>query len=378
MGIKGLLRETRSLQKNVHISNFRNKSVAIDGYAWLHKALHHCSIEVALQKNISGIVQFFSKKIRYLVKELGITVVLVFDGDKLPLKKGTESGRESNREKYRQRAEKCYQEKDYEGAKKNYAIAIDVTPEMVFVLKSELERLFQVNLDKLEFIVAPYEADSQLAFLSITNYVDLIITEDSDLIPFGAKKILYKLDRNFYGDLYLKENRRFCEEFNFLQWSESKFLQLCIMAGCDYLDSIKGIGLKTAYNLLCKYNNIRGVLDSLKKKVDDDYYINFLSSYVAFRYSRVYCPISKKIVSLNHLDLNEIGLKNAFEYNALIQSREYHSSFDFLGLRFDPEKAYKIASCQIDPITKKAFEGRYGMKKNLSDKLTDSLQIVKY
>ena len=48
--------------------------------------------------------------------------------------------------------------------------------------------------EEIEFIVSPYEADAQLAYLSRTNYVDYIVTEDSDLIAFGAKRILYKLN----------------------------------------------------------------------------------------------------------------------------------------------------------------------------------------
>jgi 5'-3' exonuclease len=43
-------------------------------------------------------------------------------------------------------------------------------------------------------IVAPYEADAQLAFLSLNGLVDLVISEDSDLAPFGCQKILCKMD----------------------------------------------------------------------------------------------------------------------------------------------------------------------------------------
>ena len=43
-------------------------------------------------------------------------------------------------------------------------------------------------------IVAPYEADAQLAFLSLAGIADLIISEDSDLAPFGCDKLLCKMD----------------------------------------------------------------------------------------------------------------------------------------------------------------------------------------
>ena len=41
----------------------------------------------------------------------------------------------------------------------------------------------------VECIVAPYEADSQLAYLSKEGIVDLVITEDSDLLVFGCEKV---------------------------------------------------------------------------------------------------------------------------------------------------------------------------------------------
>ena len=41
----------------------------------------------------------------------------------------------------------------------------------------------------VQLIVAPYEADAQLAFLSRTGAVDVVITEDSDCLPYGCKKV---------------------------------------------------------------------------------------------------------------------------------------------------------------------------------------------
>lgn len=66
--------------------------------------------------------------------------------------------------------------------------SIDVSPDIAYKLIEELKNR------GIKFIIAPYEADAQLAYLSRNNIVDIIITEDSDLLAFGAKKILYKLD----------------------------------------------------------------------------------------------------------------------------------------------------------------------------------------
>jgi 5'-3' exonuclease len=43
---------------------------------------------------------------------------------------------------------------------------------------------------QLDFIVAPYEADSQLAYLYHSKKVDYIISEDSDMIVYDCFKII--------------------------------------------------------------------------------------------------------------------------------------------------------------------------------------------
>lgn len=37
--------------------------------------------------------------------------------------------------------------------------------------------------------MAPFEADAQMAYLNIAGYADYVITEDSDLLVFGSKKV---------------------------------------------------------------------------------------------------------------------------------------------------------------------------------------------
>lgn len=39
-------------------------------------------------------------------------------------------------------------------------------------------------------IVAPYEADAQLAYLVKEGLADFVITEDSDLLAFGVSQVL--------------------------------------------------------------------------------------------------------------------------------------------------------------------------------------------
>jgi exonuclease 1 len=48
---------------------------------------------------------------------------------------------------------------------------------------------------EVEYYVAPYEADAQLAYMYITGRAQVVITEDSDLLIFGVKRVMFKMDK---------------------------------------------------------------------------------------------------------------------------------------------------------------------------------------
>jgi exonuclease-1 len=66
--------------------------------------------------------------------------------------------------------------------------------------------------------------------------VDIIITEDSDLLAFGAKRIFYKMNSVGEGEEIDSADLPNCTAYDFKNWTNNMFLTLCIMSGCDYLD----------------------------------------------------------------------------------------------------------------------------------------------
>ena len=46
MGINGLLKSLDSIKEQKHISNYKGKKIAIDGYCWLHKSLYSIKNEI--------------------------------------------------------------------------------------------------------------------------------------------------------------------------------------------------------------------------------------------------------------------------------------------------------------------------------------------
>jgi exonuclease-1 len=77
---------------------------------------------------------------------------------------------------------------DMQGANKKYTEAIEITTDMIQKLLVELKCL------RIDYIVAPYEADAQLAYLFKIRQIDLVVTEDSDLLLFGASKVFFKMN----------------------------------------------------------------------------------------------------------------------------------------------------------------------------------------
>ena len=156
-----------------------------------------------------------------------------------------------------------------------------------------------------QYVVAPYEADPQLAYLERIGLVDGIITEDSDLLVFGCKLILFKLDRDGACLEIRRENFGVCREVNFAGWTDKEFRQMAILSGCDYLDSIVGIGLKKAHGLVKRFKTVEKVVQSIRLdgqyRVPLDYPAEFRRAELTFCHQHVFDPTTQSLVHLEPL-----------------------------------------------------------------------------
>lgn len=268
-----------------------------------------------------------------MLVHFGVIPYLVFDGDYLPSKSITEVGRASKREESRKLGLELHRLGKISQSQNEFQKAVDVTPEMARQLIEELKT------HGVQYIVAPYEADAQLAYLERKGIITGILSEDSDLLVFGAKCLLTKLDQ--YGDCIEINRDDFtaCRDISLVGWSDSEFRLMAILSGCDYLANIDKMGLKTAYRLIRKYKDIDKILRMLafdgKYHVPPDYLESFRKAELTFLHQRVFCPVLNDMVMMTGLG-----------------TRPEPEDFAFIGGRVTQDVAVGVACGDLHPMTK--------------------------
>ena len=281
-------------------------------------------------------------RVRMLI-HFGITPYLVFDGDYLPSKAGTEDAREQKRAESKRVGLELLRMGKKSQAFSELQKAIDVTPEMARQLIEELKT------HDVQYVVAPYEADAQLAYLERKDVIQGVISEDSDLLVFGVKRLITKLDQ--YGECIEINRKDFtaCREVSLVGWSDVEFRQMAILSGCDYLPSISKMGLKTAYQHVRRYRKIERVIQILQLspgfQVPAGYLDAFRKAEQTFLHQRVFCPLKQDIVMLN-----------------VIQDQP--EDFDFIGKDVTRSQAIGVAKGLLHPMSKKAIKVNHTLSKN--------------
>ena len=262
----------------------------------------------------------------------GVTPYLVFDGDYLPSKAATEHERAKRRDESKRFGLEMYHSGKVTAAHKELQKAVDVTPLMARELIEELKSM------NVSYIVAPYEADAQLAYLEQKGIISAVLSEDSDLLVFGTKCLLTKLDQ--YGDCVEinREDFTSCREISLVGWSNTEFRRMAILSGCDYLRGIPKMGLMKAYRLVRKYKDVEKIIRMVQFDgqfcVPPGYSEAFQQAERTFMHQRVFCPLDQKLKLFSEID------------------GEQPENFDYVGKETDPAAAIEVALGNLDPITK--------------------------
>ena len=263
----------------------------------------------------------------------GVIPYIVFDGDYLPSKAATEVERAKRREESKRKGLELYRLNKPSQAHLELQRAVDVTPEMARQLIDELKKI------GVQYVVAPYEADAQLVYLERKGIVQGMLSEDSDLLVFGAKRLLTKLDQ--YGDCVEINRADFtaCREISLVGWSDAEFRRMAVLSGCDYLAGINRMGLKSAYRFVRKYKSIEKIVQMLQ--FDGQYFVptgyleRFHKAELTFLHQRVFCPLKNDVVMMTDLE-----------------AEGRPEDFSFIGHGVKQDIAIGVAKGELDPMTK--------------------------
>lgn len=329
MGIQGLLPLLKSIMNPIHIKELEGCFVAVDTYSWLHKGALSCSTDLCKGQPTSKHIDYCMHRVNML-RHHGVKPILVFDGGPLPMKTDQEIKRARSRRENLSRAMEHESNGNLTAAYECYQKAVDISPSIAYDLIQVLKH------ENVSYIVAPYEADAQMTFLAVNKHVEAVITEDSDLIVFGCPRIIYKMDKFGQGVEFKNALLQHNKELNLAGFTQMMLLEMCILSGCDYLQSLPGMGLKKAHALMKKFKNHENVIKHLKYNSVDVtplYEESFKKAILTFRHQRVYDPVSENIAHLSE----PVGITD--------------EDVDFLGPLLPQHVAKGIAEGDIDPFT---------------------------
>jgi hypothetical protein len=251
-----------------------------------------------------------------------------------------------------------------------------------------VEVMIALRREQIPFMVAPYEADGQLAyFQSQMKMIDLVVTEDSDLIAQGCHSILYKTAEELgkgsasgilvqRGDLSAKGLMPKC--LSLVDFSDVMLAVMFVALGCDYCSSLKQIGsvaardivrdafhgeknqskedpkrpaLEKTFERLYEKTSAKDLTDEFKQ----EYEASFLAALLMYRHPMVYDPFAKKCVLLrNPPHGSDPELMDYEPYADLcgdVKRRE-----EILGTCHGSVLSTRIAEGWLNPRTKRPYE----------------------
>merc|ERR1712151_901136 len=201
----------------------------------------------------SHIIGMLTRSIRLM--ENGIKPVYVFDGKPPELKLAELAERRKKREAAKENLQQAITEGDAEAVLKNTKMTTKVTREQNEQTKTLL------RLMGLPVVDAPSEAEATCAALCRDGKVYGAATEDADCLTFGTKTLIRNL-------MAAESQKKTILEVNLavaleqLNVTMDQFIDFCILCGCDYCDTIKGVGPSTAIKLIIQHGSLEKVLEN--------------------------------------------------------------------------------------------------------------------
>ncbi|PFH38522.1 XPG N-terminal domain-containing protein [Besnoitia besnoiti] len=323
MGIQNLLKFLKPLARPTHISEFAGQTIGVDAMGWIHRGAVASAVELLKGEETDKFLRFVVHMIM-LLKYHRVEPLLVFDGAKIPAKSAEDDKRQQARQKASEEARQLLR-KNEEARRAGRKPPVDsrelltkctqglsITPQMIDSVISACRSL------NVAFLVAPYEADAQLAYLARTGKIAAAVSEDSDLLAHGCAQVLFKLDKEGNCERLILPLKDGPHAHAPLPEKLRMFTAMCVLGGCDYTHDIhiNGLGISTACKFVHKLGRLERVImylfkdDKWKKKLtqpQEKVLRGHRTAMVAFTHHRVYDVSTGDVVSASSVPLSRCG-----------------------------------------------------------------------
>ncbi len=128
---------------------------------------------------------------------------------------------------------------------------------------AEVQRL--LALMGVPYVQAAGEAEAQCAALAKAGKVWATATEDMDALTFGSPVLLRHMTFSAARKVPINEFK-LDKALEGLELTMDQFIDLCILSGCDYTETIRGIGPGRALQLIKKHGSIEEIIKNLDTK----------------------------------------------------------------------------------------------------------------
>jgi flap endonuclease-1 len=250
MGIKNLNSVIKESMKKITFDKLRGSIIGIDFSLFLYRFVY----------NKNNPIECFLRQIHMFFRHK-ILPVYVIDGDSPLEKQNTLDKRAIKRQKMYDNIADLL-EKQAENNSPNTTLRINSEISklerrcVVFSQRQVQNILYFFELLGIPVIRVNEEADFILAKLSAANKIDYILSDDSDVLAFGAKRVL----KNFC----IKEEKCDLYEMDNILASlgvpMQKFVDICILCGCDYTTKIRNINCVKSFQLILQWGTIEEVV----------------------------------------------------------------------------------------------------------------------
>ncbi|KAI8884872.1 PIN domain-like protein [Backusella circina FSU 941] len=248
------------------ISTFFGRKVAIDASMSIYQfmiAVRQADGQVLQNEageTTSHLMGMFYRTVRMV--DNGIKPVYVFDGKPPVMKNGELAKRKARKEEALAKMEEAKEVGTDADVTRFTKRTVRVTKEH----NEECKRL--LKLMGIPYVEAPCEAEAQCAELAKQGVVYAAASEDMDTLTFHSPRLLRHLTFSEARKLPIDEIN-LSKALEGLEMSMEQFIDLCILLGCDYTDSIKGVGPKNAYNLIKEHKTIDEAIKHLTPKMKE-------------------------------------------------------------------------------------------------------------